>query len=73
MPNNMNINNIEGTSTWIDDCWSAPEDSVSHGLCKKGGGSANNKEKRKVLMETSLKSLIVLLGMGHIKFFITFR
>ena len=74
MPNNTNINNIKGTSPWIDDCWSATEDSVSHGLCKKIWGEVPTiKEKEKVLMETALKILKILLGMGHDKFFITIR
>ena len=38
---------------------------------RKGGGSANNKEKRKVPMETALKSLKTLLDMSYDKFFIT--
>ena len=37
---------------------------------RKGGGSANHKEKKeKVLMETALKSLKTLLDMGYDKFF----
>ena len=55
------------------DC-SAPEDWVSHGLCKKRWGEVPTiRKKEKVLMETALKSLKTLLDMGYDKFFIAIR
>ena len=48
--------------------WSAPEDSVSHGLCKKRWGEVPTiRKKRKVLMETALKSLKTLLDVSYDK------
>ena len=54
--------------------WSAPEDSVSHGLCKQRWGEVPMMWKReKVSMETALKRPTTLLDMGHDKFFIASR
>ena len=54
--------------------WSAPEDSVSHGLCKQRWGDCQRWVKReKVPMETALKRPTTLLDMSYDKFFISIR